>query len=354
MKVGKSSGGLSVADGKGFQRSIDELPKSRWIRCLRALSFGCAAGVLVFAQPAIASQGALFGGPIGGTDIRQAYLPPPGSLVLFAGDVAGTAAGRYSNSGGHVENLQSNITGTSTLFAGGLYSYPFKVAGGTLASTVELPVYLGLCLGLAPKGQLYRSQCVSGQGDVYSDLLIWSRHLGLFGAQPPAHQIGPPLPYGLSVAAAYSMIFPTGEYRNDARLGLDIGNKSFIYIPSVALTYLTGPNIGLFGANGTEASIRLFYDISGENLDNSYRSGNVVAEDAALTERYGRFQVGVTASGGVQTSADKIRGPGVTAASAALEKNNYFGLFQLGPVVNLDLPKLGGAIKFKYVVSVWG
>ncbi len=97
-----------------------------------------------------------------------------------------------------------------------------------------------------------------------------------------------PLPYGLTVQAAYSMIFPTGAY-NTHQFNTP-GHNDYFYIPNAAASYLFGPN---FLGDGLEVSARVFYDHASTNQANSYTSGDVIDLDYAISERSGPFQYGL-------------------------------------------------------------
>jgi hypothetical protein len=159
--------------------------------------------------------------------------------------------------------------GWATVPAVGLiYVYPFKLAGGTLASAA-LPI-----------SAIFR-ECVNGKcqmkeefGDLYSDIIMWSRHIG---SEPSPSG----LPYGLTVKAAFSMQFPTGRYELSSPTP-SAGFNTYRIIPNVALTYLTGPNsIG----DGVEFSTQIFYGITTTNKANQYASGDTVDIDFAVSER---------------------------------------------------------------------
>jgi hypothetical protein len=63
------------------------------------------------------------------------------------------------------------------------------------------------------------------------------------------------------------------------------------FAPTVGLTYTTPPII----AEGTEISARFFWNNYLENPLTFYRTGDLLDLEFAVSERIGRFQVGVTA-----------------------------------------------------------
>ena len=96
------------------------------------------AGLIAFtATNAYAVEGGVYGAPLGGTDIRQAYLPPVPGLY-------GGIAGVTSNSPDY-RDQNGNISATANpaflhaqiLGAGFLYEYNFKPFGFSIASSFQ-------------------------------------------------------------------------------------------------------------------------------------------------------------------------------------------------------------------------
>ncbi|OKO76963.1 hypothetical protein AC629_32310 [Bradyrhizobium sp. NAS80.1] len=177
-----------------------------------------------------ASEGQTFGGPIGGTDMRAAYLPPPG---WYIGMVLGSGyADRLYGDGQPVPNA----TAGGSIYLGALgvqYVYPFQVLGGTIASTIQVPYQFGhFSLN-------QRSEYFSGLGDTYAELIAWSKYLGPIGIDTSSAHPSAAAPYGLTIKLAYSMIVPTGAYSTTQLL--TPGHNVYFFIPSIAFSYLTPP-----------------------------------------------------------------------------------------------------------------
>jgi hypothetical protein len=281
---------------------------------------------------AYAAEGPVYGGPFGGTDIRNAYLP---SVSGFYGSfVAGTAWASHSyNDSGDIGSIPAR-TNVGVGAFGLMYVYPFHLLGGTLASFVQTSVSTGY-ISVANHHDYYR-----GFRDTYSDILSWSKYLGTpLGNSDKAV---PGLPYGLTVKLAYSMLFPTGKYNNTQLY--TSGRNVFIYIPNFAVTYLTGPN---FLGDGLEFSAHVFFDILGHNSATNYQTGPVYDIDGAVTERIGRWQVGVQGYYTRQWGGDTQDGQPVAPNGKRLVAA------AVGPVVNYDIPEWKSSVKFKLTLPVY-
>lgn len=290
-----------------------------------------------YATPAFASAGPTFGGPIGATDINNAYLPPPG---LFGGLAEGYAtASEYSlNNGAQVP--ASATVNVVAVYLG--YVYPFKVLGGSLASGIQ-PSYFSPYHVQLDKNE--PEQHLDGWGDTYVDFLNWSRYVGpLFGETLPAPSPnGPPEPYGLTIKAEYSMIFPTSVY--DPNRPFNSTGHTYFFIPNIAATYLTTPD-ALGG--GVEFDAHLFYDHQSENWQVDYSSGNIMDLDFAVAQRLGRWTVGGVGTWAIQLESDKV-GPQQTPVPPS---GQFFETLRLGPIVKYDIPSWRAFIKLKSDLSV--
>ncbi|MFM0229594.1 SphA family protein [Paraburkholderia sediminicola] len=286
-----------------------------------------AGAVVCTSAPTYAAEGITYGGPRGGTDINGAYLPQAsgfyGIALLFV-----AAPDRYYGNNGGPSGL--DFRGKAAVPGLGLlYVYPFKLAGGTLGSSV-LETYSASRL------------CVNGTcrttyewGDLYSDILMWSRHIG-------TRESPNGLPYGLTVKAAFSMQFPTGKYETTAPTP-SFGNNVYRIIPNVALTYLTGPNaIG----DGVEFSAQVFYATTTKNTATDYNSGDTVDIDVGISERTGRWQYGLAGNYAFQLQGDKQYG-------VELPGGNKIGIVTLGPVVAYQIPSWKSEIKAKLQLPVY-
>jgi hypothetical protein len=294
----------------------------------RVIRLAVTAGLAACANTSTyASEGITYGGPRGGTDINGAYLPAASGFYGIA-LLWGAAPDRYYGNNGGPSSL--DFYGKAAVPGLGLlYVYPFKLAGGTFGSSV-LETYAVSRL------------CVNGTcrttyewGDLYSDILMWSRH---FGGGESSHG----LPYGLTVKLAFSMQFPTGEYSATAPTP-SFGNNVYRYIPNIALTYLTGPNVI---GDGVEFSTQVFYGMTSKNSATDYQSGDTVNIDFAVSERTGRWQYGLAGNYAFQLQGDKQHG-------VEIPGGNKIGIVALGPVVAYQIPSWKSEIKAKLQFPVY-
>lgn len=286
---------------------------------------------IVLSSPGMSAHAAesiTYGGPRGGTDIGEAYLPPASGFYGIALAWAATPNAYYGNN-----NRTSPLKFDGTAIIPGLgllYVYPFKLAGGTLAtSALETDAgYTHLCVNNVCK-------TVTGLGDLYSDILMWSRYLG---PSTDPHS----LPYGLTVKAAFSMQFPTGKYQAYAEVP-SFGYNVYRIIPNVALTYLTGPNaLG----DGVELSTQVFYGITPVNSATNYKSGDTVDIDFAVSERTGRWEYGIAGNYAFQLQGDKVNG-------VAVPGGNKIGIAAIGPVVSYAIPSWKSVVKAKLQLPIY-
>lgn len=302
---------------------------------MRAIIVACAmaSAATITTQVARAAEGNIFGGPVGGTDIRNAILPAnPGfyGALIGAQTIASRAYGDNWSQNSHV-NIGLHVSGAAATL---MYVYPVKLWGGTLASSVQAQATYG------HESFNGRSQYFEGFGDVYSELIAYSKYFGpLWGGKP--ENAPPGLPYGLTVKAAYSMIFPVGKY-NTTDLQT-VGHNDYFYIPNFAFTYLTGPNVL---GDGLEVSAHLFLDFSSTNSRDRYSSGTVGDLDFAVSERVGRWQAGLSGFYGRQWSDDTVNGVKVSPSG------KHLGTLSLGPVVAYDIPDWKASIKLKVQLPV--
>ena len=274
-----------------------------------------------------ASEGLTYGGPRGGTDINGAYLPQASGFYGIA-LLWGAAPNAYYGDNGGPGTLKFHGK-AAVPGLGLLYVYPFKLAGGTLATSV-LQIYA------------FQRMCVNGTcltkkqwGDLYSDILMWSKHIG------PDPSPGA-LPYGLTVKAALSMQFPTGAYDPHSPTP-SAGFNIYRIIPNVALTYLTGPNVL---GDGVELSTQIFYGMTTTNEATHYASGDTVDIDFAVSERTGQWQYGLAGLYAWQLQGDKKNGMEVPGG-------NKIGVVSLGPVVAYRIPGWKSVIKAKVLLPVY-
>ncbi|WP_126243046.1 SphA family protein [Burkholderia gladioli] len=260
-------------------------------------------------------------GPIGGTDIRQAYLPPPGLYGIGVG--VGLTLPKYWG-----DNDTFDSRGTPVIGGGGLlYVYDADFLGGKIASTV-FESYADQNFGI--KGAP-RSRSV-GFGDVYSDIFMWSRFFPsvAYAREPKSGYL---MPYGLQVMLGLGMNFPTGKYH--ALDSVNVGSNIYTFSPNAALTY-TRPSI-FYDAPGhaTEFSARFFFNIYTKNHATGYLSGPTLSADFAITERVEQWQFGVAGTTYTQVADDTIGG------NLHPNNGNRASFLSLGPLISYDFVAAG-------------
>lgn len=256
-------------------------------------------------------------GPIGGTDVRAALLPPPG---LYGGVI------------GLVFPLGDLPTPSTTLPGSGLGGagaaafllvYDAKFLGGSLASSL----FAGdesICFGIRGAGP---KSCSSGAMDIYSDLLLWNFFIP---DKNPANKQGGviPIPYGLAIQFGFGVNFPTGAY--DSRSFINIGSNIFDLSPNISATYtvssIFGPSLG----QATEFSARASFNYYTTNPATHYLSSPVAALDFAITQRWDNWQFGLAGTTWGQFADDKING-----VMAPPDGRRAMAL-GLGPVISYD------------------
>ena len=307
--------------------------RTRWTRTGQS----CTALVaLAFSPAAIAAEGAVYGGPQGGTDIQNAYTPPISGLYgevlgigINSGELDGDSDGKVPI---HV-NVDAAIAGV-----GLFYVYPFQVLGGAL-DTAALQAG-----GYDQAAIANRTGYKSGLDGTFVEFLGWSHYFGpLFGeGASPKHPFPTRLPYGLVLTLAYSMIFPDGTYKPS--YVISPGANNYFFIPNIALTYLTPPNA--FG-DGFEFDSHLFVDFASLNPETHYHTGTVIDDDFAVADRIGRFEFGIAGFYAQQLTRDNIRG------AVVFPNGDRLLTVGLGPVVSYTFPKLGSELKIKFLRNLY-
>lgn len=302
------------------------------LRIFAGLSLAFSIGAI----PAFAVEGPSAAGPIGGTDIRSAMLPPPG---LYGG-VAVLAAGTLDFVDGNGRtipplrnaHLSKQLTGTF------LYYVPkLDVLGGSIGIGGLLPA--GNQCGHLFEGEA--NHCTTDFGDPYVEF-DWSRSF----AKPRASAYAGAFPImeGLTVMLAVGAVIPAGGYdsSNLTERALSIGTNIWDVAPAVAFTYTTPAII----AEATEFSAKLYWNNYWTNRDTDYRTGDVVNLDFAITEHIGRYQVGIAGVYAVQVEDDRISGISVPPDGRRAE------LLSLGGIVNYDMPEYRASMKLKAAKSL--
>ncbi|ABB06192.1 phenol degradation protein [Burkholderia lata] len=282
--------------------------------------FSASLLACLISSEAFSAQGVAYGGPVGGTDIQNAVLPDKAGF--YGGLVVGYVKS-YSLMGNGGQNSIADFSTSSGLSEFALlYIYPFKLFGGTLGTMVAD----GGGIGRVKLNDRYESW--RGFNDVYSDILMWSTHVG----DNPVR--------GLTVKLAYSMMLAAGTY--DSRRIVSTGQNTFYYIPNFALTYLTGPNrLG----DGLELDGHVFFDIAGRNPTTNYNNGLVIDIDAAISEIIGRWQIGVAGYYARQVTEDRQNGQ--------IVPGDRFGIAVAGPVIAYSIPEWGASVKLKAQFGIW-
>ena len=296
-----------------------------------------AAGVLsCLAQHCFAAEGNSVAGPIGGTDMRSAMLPPPG---LWGGGIYVYGAGNgFEDGNGDAVAALSGLDIASN-FAGAFLVYvpPIELFGGSIGFAGVLP-------GGETGGRLFAAaphRDLTGLGDIYVEA-AWSR---FFGALRPSQFLDAVLiAEGLFIELGAGIVMPTGKY--DARQvrteGLNIGNNTWDLAPFMALTYTTPPIL----AEGTEFSTKIYWNNYLTNSDTNYKTGALINIDFAVTEHIGRFQAGLAGVYFSQIEDDEINGIAIPPDGRRAT------VLSLGGIAAYDMPEIGSSMKIKVMRSV--
>ena len=298
--------------------------------------FLAAAAICAVCAPALAVEGPSAAGPIGGTDIRSAQLPPPGvygGLILVGADaysfVDGTGRTPPELA---TARLRTKLNGPFLLYVPNI-----KVLGGSI----------GLA-GVIPSGEkcghLFANDsdsCKLAFGDPYVEL-DWSRSFGK--VRPSKFPGALPILEGLTILAGFGVLLPLGQYdaADLTTQAISGGGNIWDFAPTVAATYTTRPIL----VEGTEFSAKLFWNNYRKNPDTDYSSGSVINVDFAITERIGRFQVGLAGIYANQISDDKVSGVKVPPDGRRTE------FLDLGGIVNYDMPEHSAAVWVKGLSTV--
>lgn len=288
------------------------------------------------ATAAHAIEGPTAAGPIGGTDLKSAFLPPPG---LYGGTIQGYAATTdFVDGRGQTIPVLSDAHLQKAVFAPFLYYAPeLPVLGGSVGIGALLPMG-GQC------GRLFvgtSSRCQTGLGDLYVEA-NWGR---FFGTLRPSKDPGAfPIPEGLAVMVGLGVVFPTGDFTAVAPLSqaLSFGNNTWDIAPSIAVTYTTPAIIG----EGTEISAKFYWNNYLRNPTTTYQAGDLLNLDFAVSEHFGRLQFGLAGLYAAQAEDDRIGGARIPPDGRRGE------LFALGAVAGYDFPEYAASLKVKAMSSV--
>jgi hypothetical protein len=314
------------------------LARRRLRTSITVWAFGFLLAVAMLActaAPSHAIEGSSAAGPIGGTDMRVALIPPPG---LYGGVVfVGSSLDNFvDGAGAPVPGLgDARVTGK----IGGaflVYVPNFQLFGGSLA-------FLGTGSVGEKCGHLFAgtgTQCRFGAGDPYVEA-VWGRQFGHF--RPSKYPGAFPIFEGLAVTFGMGVVLPLGQYNAAEAQGFasSNGNHVWDFSPSIAITYTTPPLL----AEGTEFSAKFYRNNYLINPATQYQTGTLLDVDFAVTEHIGRFQVGGTGFYLTQTGTDKLFGVPIAPDGRKIE------LLYAGGIVAYDMPEYGASLKVKALTT---
>ena len=298
----------------------------------------CIIGALgvAFALPSWAIEGNTAAGPIGGSDIRSAFLPPPG---FYGGAVALGSVVRDIKDG-----AGQTVPGLDAIHLTAKIAAPFFIY---VPDVNFFEGSIGL-FGVFPTGgecgqlaTVVPRRCISGFGDPYFEV-AWSRSFGQL--RPSRYPGALPIMEGLVIQLGLGAVLPIGKYvaQSQRANGITIGNNTFDIAPSVAATYTTPPLI----VEGTEFSAKFYWNNYWTNPTTQYRAGSLFDLDFAITEHIGRFQVGVAGFYAFQVADDRQFGATVPPDGRRVQ------YMTLGGVLNYDMPEYGAVFRVKALTTV--
>ncbi len=305
---------------------------ARWVAGLLV----CAIASGICTTSALAVEGPIAAGPIGGTDIHAGQLPPAG---LYGG-----AIGYFSDTtdfhgpdGNTVPGFEEANLERQYLAPWLMYVPEWKILGGSVGLVGFLP--LGNQCGHLLVGDA--ENCSTGLGDPYLEV-DWSRAFGHY--RPSKDPEAYPIFEGLSVLFGFGVTFPVGSYDDDDRLEqvLSMSTNIWDFSPSIGVTYATAPIL----LEGTEFSAKLFWNNYLKNPSSRYTTGDLLNVDFAITERWGRYQFGLAGYYAWQVEDDTWDGRVLPPHGWQVES------LGLGPIVNYDLPEYGASLKMKSFFTV--
>lgn len=307
------------------------------MKAVRVLRLVLAIGTGCWGIPCWAAEGTTAAGPVGGPDIRAAFLPGPG---LYGALISlGTRSPQVRDGSGNPRaglNAVNIVGGT----AGGalLFVPDVKLFGGSIG-------ILGVAGAGFLCGQLVStvpSRCASGFGDSYIET-TWSRFYGF--TRPSREKGAYRIREGLAVSTGLGVVFPTGPYNQlvQASNGISIGKHIWDVAPSIALTYTTPPLL----AEGTEFSTKIYLNNYFKNSTTDYKSGTLLDVEFAVSEHIGPWQIGVAGYYLRQLEDDRRSGVSVAPDGRRLQT------MSLGGVFNYDMAEINTSIKLKVRTSVF-
>ncbi len=291
--------------------------------------------ILILPSQAIAVERGV-SGPIGFSDVQAALLPPPG--LYSAASLVSVTNERFFNTRGDRVSFLDDLDSTSEIVgATFLYVPDVKVFDGSVG-------LLTVLAGGQICGRTFAStdeRCLRGFRDPYVEL-SWSKSFGKLRFSE--YEGAPPIIEGLSLRLGMGVIVPIGKY--DLELaqshGLTLGRNIWDFVPHAAITYTTPPIIG----EATEFSFKFHYNKYLSNSDTDYSTGDLWGVDFAVTEKIGRFQVGLAGEYYDQIEGDEQFGQPVRPDGRPAKS------LSLGFVGIATIPEIKSAIKIKATSSV--
>lgn len=300
---------------------------------LFALCSALAPGV----APALGAEAITPAGPIGGTDIRSALLPPAGDYAAAVG-IGLNFEGLYG-----ADEYMPGRGGMGLGGVGWLHVWEGEVLGGQLASSIFFGVQK-LCFGVRGGPQ----PCASGLMDLYSDIFVWSKFVPSADFTEQPKRPGPPIPYGTAFLVGFGTNLPTGTYNTVG--GLNTGSNFFTFSPNVGITHTTKSLLGPLFGEATEFSARAFMNFYTENDASRYQTGPIFSLDFALTQRAGQYQYGLAGTGFIQVGDDRLRGVALPS------EGTHAANLNIGPLLAYDF--MVGSQPFnlmgKWLMTVYG
>jgi hypothetical protein len=295
------------------------------------------AAVFGLIAPAHAIEGPAAAGPIGGTDIRSAMLPPPG---LYGGTFA-LAAEAYDFLDGRGDSIPA--LKTMHLFKGVGAPFLFyvpneKVLGGSIGIGALVP--FGRTCGHLFIGE--NNECDWTVGDPYVEV-DWSRSWAK--PRPSKYPGDYPILQGLTVLAGFGTLFPAGNFDSTSLTtqALSLGQNTWDFAPTGGFTYTTPPIL----AEGTEFSFRTYWNNYLENPETHFHTGDLLDFEFALSEHIGRFQVGFAGFYAYQPEDDQLNGVRIPP------DGNRAAVVEIGPVLAYDMPERDMSMKIKTATSIY-
>ena len=304
---------------------------------MRVISWILAAALSCgFSTSGAAIEGPSAAGPIGGTDVRVALIPPAG---LYGGGAVLTVRA-FDFADGQGQSIPALSNGQLSRVIGGpflFYVPDLDVAGGRIG-------FAGVFSDGQQCGRLFafeQRRCQSGFGDPYFEV-VWSRYFG-----KPRRSLDPtayPIAEGLAVAIGFGVVVPVGQYNATTitTQALSTGTHIWDFAPNIAFTYTTPAILG----DGTEVSAKLYWNSYLTNPATQYSSGSLLNLDFAVSERFGRFQAGFAGFYAFQIEDDHLFGVRIPPDGRRAEVLN------IGAVVVYDMPELAMSVKVKALTTV--